>query len=130
MQERTDKVVYRELSYQIMGSMYNVYNTLGYGHAEKIYERALSNEFRAAGLAAEPQKVIPMFYAGERIGSYVIDFVIENKVVLELKVAERFRIKDFQQITSYLKANDMKLGILILITREGIRYRRILNIRQ
>lgn len=130
MQEYTDKVVYRELSYQIMGSVYNVYNTLGYGHAEKIYERALANEFRAAGLTAEPQRVIPMFYAGEHIGSYVIDFIVENCIVLELKVAERFRIKDFQQITSYLKANDMKLGILILITKKGIRYRRILNIRQ
>ncbi len=124
-----EKFIYKELSYRIVGLIYTVYNALGYGYREKYYERALAKEFKKVGLAYEVQKTIPLKYEGEIIGKYIIDFVVEDKIVLELKVMNSIRNKDLQQILSYLTANNLKLGILALITRNGVRYRRILNTR-
>ena len=121
--------LHKELSYEIVGLLYKVFNTLGYGYREKYYERAFAKELRQKGFQFEGQKPIPLLYEGEVLGKYFIDFVIENKIVLELKISNSFRLKDFQQIVSYLRANNLKLGLLVAITRQGIRYRRILNTR-
>lgn len=74
------KVIFKDLSYRIVGSAYTTYNTLGYGHQEKIYERAMAKEFRLAGIRYEQQKAVPLLYHGERIGTYVFDFVVDKKV--------------------------------------------------
>lgn len=122
------KLIYSDLTYKLIGLFYKIFNTLGYGYREQYYERALEQELQKLGIPYERQRVIPLTYDGKIIGKYVIDFVIDRKVIVELKVTNIFRIKDFQQILSYLKANSLKLGILVLITKRGIRYRRVLNI--
>ncbi len=122
-------MVHRELSYVVVGLLYKVFNALGYGYREKYYERALARELPRIGLPFETQKAVPLEYEGVVLGTYFIDFVIENKIVLELKVSNEFRLKDFQQIVSYLKANNLRLGLLVLVTKHGIRYRRVLNTR-
>lgn len=71
--------------------------------------------------------MISLEYSGEKIGKYYIDFDIDNKIVLEFKVGSYFHLKDYKQIASYLKVNDLQLGILILFSEEGVKYKRILN---
>ena len=75
------------------------------------------------------EKEIKLNYQDEAIGKYFLDFIIENKIVLELKVANTFYMRDIQQVLGYLKASGLQLGILVIITKQGIKYKRIINIR-
>lgn len=125
----SEQFLYRDLSYTIVGLLYKIFNTLGYGYREKYYERALARELEKQNLHYAAQKAVPLEYDGIVLGKYLIDFVIEDLIVVELKVVNSFRLKDFQQILSYLKSNNLKLGLLVLVTKQGIRYRRILNTR-
>ena len=121
------KLIYEDLSYKIIGIIFKVYNKLGYGYHEKYYQRAIVIELNKENLNFTREKEIRLSYQNENIGKYFLDFIIENKIVLELKVANSFYPQDMKQILSYLKASGLKLGILAIITKGGIEYKRIVN---
>lgn len=79
------KVLYKELSYRIVGCFYKVYNTLGPGHKEDIYQKALIIEFGNNGIGYIAKKKLLVEYEGERIGTYEPDFIIEDKIIVEIK---------------------------------------------
>ncbi len=122
-------LIHKDLSYKIIGIIFRVYNRLGYGYQERYYQRAISLEFNKAKIKHIKEKEIKLQYENESIGKCFLDFIVENKIVLELKVANSFRTQDIKQILSYLKASGLKLGILIIITKDSIKYKRIINIR-
>lgn len=122
-------MVHPELSYKIVGVAFEVYNELGPGHKEKFYQRALALSFRKAGLNFKEQVYCPIKFGDKIVGRYYLDFLIENKIIVELKSGEKFLRQNINQIYSYLQANDLPLGILINFTREGVKFRRIVNIR-
>lgn len=124
---RTD-LIYPELSYKIIGILFDVYNQLGYGYQEKYYEKAVATSLKLAGLNYKEQFSIPLKFKGEKIGNYFLDFLVDDKVVLELKRGERVAKSNIDQIFAYLKAMGLKLGILAQFTPSGIKFRRILNI--
>lgn len=121
------KVIYSNLSFQIIGAIFEVYNKLKYGHKEKIYQKALAEELNNRGLKFEKEIYFPIRYKGKLISCYYYDFLVENKIILELKVAEDFYQKDVNQLLAYLKFRGFKLGILALFTKKGVLQRRILN---
>lgn len=121
------KLVYPELSYLIIGIAYKIYNDLGYGYQEKYYQKAFEIEFRKQNICYKREVCIHLEYSGEKIGKYFIDFIIENKIVIELKIGGKFYQRDIKQILSYLESKKLKLGIIILISPSGIRYNRIIN---
>ena len=121
------ELIYEDLSYKIIGIIFKVYNKLGYGYQEKYYQRAIAIELNKENLNFIREKEIKLSYQNENIGKYLLDFVIENKIILELKVANFFHPQDMKQILGYLKASELKLGILATITKEGIKYKRIVN---
>ena len=84
--------------------------------------------FRQAGLEVKEQVPIKMYYRNKFIGIYYLDFLIENKIILEIKSKSFFSKKDIDQIYSYLKAGNMKLGILAHFTRSEVLFKRILNL--
>ncbi len=122
-----DNVIYPELSYKIIGIIYKVYNELGYGFQEKIYQRAIAAEFRRQMIKFKEQLYCNLFFSNEKIAHFYLDFLVENKIVLEIKVGYNLRKRDFEQILSYLKTNNLKLGLLVLISPKGVEYKRILN---
>ena len=122
------ELIYPELSYKIIGLLYDVSNRLGSGYKEKYYQRALATEFKKAKLNFTEQVRIPLIYNGTKIGNYILDFLIENKVALEIKKDNRFSRTNIEQVMAYLKTFKLKLGILANFTSEGVKYRRILNI--
>ena len=124
---RTD-LIYPELSYKIIGILFDVYNKLGYGYQEKYYEKATAVAFKSAKLNYKEQLSVPLKFEDEKIGNYFLDFLIDDKVVLELKRGERVAKSNIDQIYAYLKATGLKLGILAQFTPSGIKFRRILNI--
>ena len=122
-----EKVVYKELSFKIIEACFEVHNILGPGYSEKIYEEALSKELRDRGIGYERQKLVEVYYKGEKIGEYRLDLVVENKIILELKAVSELSNIFEAQLLSYLKAAGMKLGILVNFGSKKVVYRRIVN---
>lgn len=118
-------VVYKELSYQIMAAVFEVYNTLGFGFLEKVYERALLKELCLRNIQVEAQKEIKVFYKGDEIGTYFADLVVNDEILLELKAVESLNNIHKAQVLNYLKATGLKLGLLINFGRERVQYERL-----
>jgi len=123
------ELIYKDLSYKIIGIIFEVFNELGYGYQEKYYQRAIALALGRKKLKYIKEKEVKLTFRDHPIGKYFIDFVIENKVVLELKVANEFYSQDTKQVLGYLKSSGLQLGILALITKDDVRYKRLVNIR-
>lgn len=124
----TEKVIFRELSYEIVGALFEVYNELGYGYQEKYYERAIECEFERRKIAYKRQPACNVVYKGKSVGKYYFDFLVADAVVLEIKQGNYFSRKNIRQVKGYLKAVNLQLGILANFTQNGIKFMRILNI--
>jgi GxxExxY protein len=94
-------IVYPDLSYEIMGAVFEVHKKLGSGFLESIYEKALIQELSNRGIIVETQKIIDLTYKNKKIGIHRLDLVVEDKVVVELKTVERFSVYHKAQLTSY-----------------------------
>ncbi len=121
-------ILFPELSYQIIGCAFEVYNTLGAGLLEKQYQKAMSLEFKQKGVSFTEQTYYPVEYKGTNIGKGYMDFLVEEKVVVELKRGDHFSRTHINQVISYLKYSGLQLGILIHFTGDSVKHKRILNI--
>jgi GxxExxY protein len=106
-------MLHEELTNNIICAFYNVYNTLGHGFLEKVYENALVIELRNIGLSVAQQVSVKVFYKGDQVGDYYADIVVDGLVILELKAAESLKNEHFAQLTNYLKATDKEVGLLL-----------------
>ena len=104
---------YESLTNEIISAFYKVYNTLGYGFLEKVYENALYLELTSRGLECKTQQQIRVYYEGSEVGFYVADIVVEDLVILEIKAAEALCEQHEYQLINYLRATDKKLGLLL-----------------
>jgi GxxExxY protein len=102
-----------QLSYAIRGCVYEVFKQLGCGFLEKVYENALLNELKIQGLHAASQVPIKVRYKDTIVGEYVADLTVENSVILELKAQRQLSKVNEAQLLNYLKATDIKLGMLV-----------------
>ncbi|KKW00862.1 MAG: hypothetical protein A2898_00145 [Candidatus Kerfeldbacteria bacterium RIFCSPLOWO2_01_FULL_48_11] len=125
--ERKD-LVYPKLSYQLIGILFDVYNELGYGYQEKYYQRAVAIRLRGIGIPFTEQVRVNLKFDKKHLGHYFLDFLIEKKIILELKRGNRFSKKDIEQVYAYLKATKLQLGIIANFTSSGVTYKRILNL--
>ncbi|WP_019989217.1 GxxExxY protein [Rudanella lutea] len=99
MNENSD-LLHKETTEVVIAAYYKVYNKLGYGFLEKVYENALAHELRLQGIQCETQQAINVFYETERVGSYFADLVVEDCVVVELKAAETILPEHEHQLKS------------------------------
>jgi len=102
-----------ELSRQIICGFYNVYNKLGYGFLENVYEKALLIELQKGDIAVERQHAIKVMYEGHVVGEYFADLLIENKIILEIKATKHIAPEHEAQLLNYLKATEMEIGLLL-----------------
>lgn len=107
------KMLHSELTGQIIKAFYKVYNTLGYGFLEKIYENALVIELKKMGFHLSQQYNIKVYYDGEIVGDYFADIIVEENVIIELKSAESLRKEHKLQLINYLKATEKEVGLLL-----------------
>ncbi|RMD64363.1 GxxExxY protein [Candidatus Parcubacteria bacterium] len=101
------------LTDQIIGGFYSVYNELGFGFAEKVYERALLIALSQMGLDVQNQVPIPVYFRGQQIGDFYADLVVENIMVLELKATKAIAPEHEAQLISYLKSTRYEIGLLL-----------------
>lgn len=108
-----DNYLHSEITELIIKAYYKVYNQLGYGFLEKVYENALLIELRKLGLFCQPQMPIKVFYDNEEVGFYIADIVVNNSVIVEIKAAESLCEEHEAQLTNYLKATEIEVGLLL-----------------
>jgi GxxExxY protein len=109
----SEDLLHKDLTDRILKCFYEVYNTLGYGFLEKVYENALVIELKKEGLKPEAQKSIKVYYKNIVVGDYCADIIVENKVIVELKTSEKIKEENEYQLINYLKATDKEVGLLL-----------------
>jgi len=104
---------YQALTGEIINAYYLVYNELGFGFLERVYQNALLIELEAKGFEVEANKKIKVFYKGKEVGYYIADIIVNDTVILELKATE-YLVEEFEhQLLNYLKATNCEIGLLL-----------------
>ena len=106
-------IKYKELTEKIIGLFYKVYNKLGYGFLEKVYENAMMIEFKKEGIPAVAQFPIKVLYEEESVGEYYADILVATKVIVEIKATRNLALENEAQLLNYLKATDIEVGLLL-----------------
>ena len=106
-------LLHKELTDIIIACFYRIYNDLGYGFLERVYQNALYFALIDAGLQCETEKAIKVYHNGRVVGDYRADLLVENKVLLELKTGEELNPANEKQLINYLKATDIEVGLLL-----------------
>jgi GxxExxY protein len=109
----TDNFKHSEITERIIKAFYKVYNILGYGFLEKVYENALLIELIEMGLSVEKQGQIKVYYGDKEVGEYFADLIVEECVIIELKAAESLCEEHEFQLINYLKATEIEVGLLL-----------------
>lgn len=117
-----------ELSYKTVGVLFRVFNEIGPGVHEKYYQKAVAVGFKEENLVYRQQVPIIMHFAGKEIGKYFADFIVENKIIVEIKVGNQINRKHAKQLIAYLRTTGLKLGILTYFGKDGIFFKRIINL--
>lgn len=101
------------LTGEIIKLFYNVYNKLGYGFLEKVYERAMAAELIHSNLEYQTQYPISVYYRNQNVGKYFADILVDNSVIIELKAKDSLCEEDEAQLINYLRATDIEVGLLL-----------------
>jgi GxxExxY protein len=104
---------HRELTEKIIGAFYDVYNELGHGFLESVYEKALAIAIAQAGMKVEQQVPVSVWFRGQQVGDFRADMLIDRNVLLELKAARTIEQAYEKQLLNYLRATDIEVGLLL-----------------
>ena len=105
--------IHSDLTSAIIGAFYDVYNELGYGFLEKVYENALAYELNKRGLGIQQQAPIKVYYDELLVGQYFADLLVEDAIIIELKAAEGIAEEHEAQLLNYLKATEIDVGLIL-----------------
>jgi GxxExxY protein len=120
------ELLYKELTQEIIGAAFEVYKVLGYGFLEKVYENALVEELKRRKVKVNQQEAIKVYYKEVLVGEYIADLFVDNKVIVELKAEKEFNAGHEAQLLNYLKATDIKVGLLINFGRKKCEFKRLI----
>lgn len=120
------KLIFADTTYKIRGAIFAVYNTLGPGHKEIVYQKALEKEFEEQKILFVREQSLDVKYRNFKVGKYIPDFIIDNKVIVELKAVE-FMPKAYEnQIIHYLKTTGFQIGLLVNFGQPKIFIKRLI----
>jgi len=123
------KLIYADECYKIIGIIFGVFNEIGCGYKESFYQKAIAKEFDKNKIEFKEQLRAKVKYRNEDLGILILDFLVMGKIVIELKQKRYFSQRDINQLYSYLRVTNLKLGLLVYFTKDGIRYKRIVNLK-
>lgn len=121
------EILYKTLSYAIIGAAMEVHKKLGPGFLEKVYENALVHELKLRNISFTQQQHLPVYYKGVAVGHYVADIIIDNKIILELKATTELTGKHKAQTVHYLAATGHQLAILINFGEKSLKSERFIR---
>ena len=122
-----EKVIYKELSYELVGIAMEVHSGLGCGFLEKVYENALMISLEQKGIKAIQQSPLNVMFCGHVVGEYFADILVEDKIIVELKACDKLHDIHKAQVINYLKATKKRLGLLINFGKRSFEYERLVN---
>ena len=120
-----DGILYKNMAYRLVGIAMKVHSDLGSGYLEKVYENAILLHLKKENIRAEQQKKLNVIYMGEEIGHYIADILVDEAIILEIKVAEKITEVHVSQVLNYLKTTGKRLGIIINFKNEKLEYKRV-----
>ena len=106
-------MLHEDITEKIIAAFFMVYNTLGYGFLEKVYENSLIIKLKQLGFSVEKQKNIKVYFEEHIVGEYFADLIINKKVIIEIKAVEKLCDEHKFQLINYLKATNMEVGLLL-----------------
>ena len=116
-----------DITDQIIKAFYTVYNSLGYGFLEKVYENAMLIELDKIGIEAKSQVPVKVLYEGKEVGNYYADLLVEKMVIVELKSSEDLCEEHEAQLLNYLRATDVEVGLLLNFGKTAQIKRKVFN---
>lgn len=122
-----DNFLHSDITARIIKAYYTVFNKMGYGFLEKVYENALLIELRKANLNCKAQMPIQVYYDQVEVGYYVADIIVNNKVIIEIKAAESLCEEHEIQLINYLRATNIEVGILLNFGKKAEFKRKVYN---
>jgi GxxExxY protein len=123
----TNKIIHPELSYILMGVLFEVHNKLGTKYQEKHYQRAVEIKLKELKIPYQREAQLVVKFKEEELGEFFADFIVDGKIILELKKVWKITSDDIKQALRYLKAAELKLGIIVNFRHKRLEYRRVLN---
>ena len=125
---KSKDIIYKEEAYKIVGAAMEVHRELNYGFLETVYQEALEKEFTMQDIPFEREKLIHIYYKGEKLDKfYKADFICYKDIIVELKALGDLSTEHESQLINYLKATNKALGILINFGKPSLQYKRIIN---
>ncbi len=121
------EILYKELAYAVVGAAMEVHRVLGPGFLEAVYQAALAQELALRGICFEQFKRLPVTYKGVSVGEYEADFVVEDKIILELKAVSALHPKHEAQALHYLTATGCRLALLLNFGADSLERKRIVR---
>lgn len=116
---------HKDITEEIIGAAFEVYNVLGYGFLEKVYQKAMQVELQLRGLKSELESKIKVRYKDALVGDYSADLFVEECVLVELKIAKKYHPEDEPQLLNELKATGIKVGIIFNFGRSKVEFKRM-----
>ena len=121
------ELLYKELTFAVIGAAMEVHKILGPGFLETVYQAALARELRLRGISFEQQIRLPVFYKDELIGEYIADFVNEGKLIVEIKAVSKLNASHQAQAMHYLAATGYRLALLLNFGAGSLEHRRVIK---
>ena len=121
---------YSDITGKIIGCAMKVHNTLGNGFQEVIYQRCLAIEMGKQGISYEREMEMPILYEGNEVGTRRVDFLIENKIMVELKALTKIEKIHIAQGLNYLEAYNLEIGLLLNFGSTKLEFKRLINERK
>ena len=121
------ELLYKELTFEVIGAAMEVHRLLGSGFLEAVYQKALAYELRARNISFQEQVHLPVIYKGELIGDYIADFVIDGKLIVEIKAVSRLNSAHQAQAMHYLSATGLRLALLLNFGAGSLEHRRVIK---
>lgn len=122
-----NKIIYQELSYKLIGLAYEAANSLGYGLKEDVYKKSYAILLSNESIPYKKEFFYNVNIRGENVAKKFFDFLIDDKIIIEFKIGSRNYRDSYKQLLDYLKLSGYKLGIIIRITADGVKIKRIAN---
>lgn len=127
MTAEEDKYLYKDLSRQIVGATFTVFNNTGFGMPEKYVQAAYTEELKKLNLKFDREYLLKLKYYDKAITKHFADFRVEGKVIVEIKIRPHLGYVPIKQVQAYLLATGDQLAIILFFTKEGVKFRRVLN---
>jgi len=121
------KIIYPELNYLLMGILFEVHNKLGTKYQEKHYQKAIEIKLKELNVPYKREVKICVNFGNEELGKFFLDFIINDKIILETKMIWKISQDDIKQVLRYLKAANLSLDIIANFKHKSLEFRRVLN---